>query len=64
MTKQPTFKTERIDDIPLLLAQLERMQVGSLLDEHFPTHGNWQGRARARSVPYGWPLSCRKATTA
>lgn len=43
MTKQPTFKTERIDDIPLLLAQLERMQVGSLLDEHFPTHGNWQG---------------------
>lgn len=43
MTKQLTFKTERIDDIPLLLAQLERMQVGSLLDEHFPTHGNWQG---------------------
>jgi transposase len=43
MTKQSTFKTERIDDIPLLLAQLERMQVGSLLDEHFPTHGNWQG---------------------
>ena len=43
MTEQLTFKTERIDDIPLLLAQLERMQVGSLLDEHFPTHGNWQG---------------------
>jgi transposase len=43
MTDQLTFKTERIDDIPLLLAQLERMQVGSLLDEHFPTHGNWQG---------------------
>jgi transposase len=43
MPDQLTFKTERIDDIPLLLAQLERMQVGSLLDEHFPTHGNWQG---------------------
>lgn len=43
MIEQLTLKTERIDDIPLLLAQLERMQVGSLLDEHFPTHGNWQG---------------------
>jgi hypothetical protein len=43
MAEQPTFQTERIDDIPLLLAQLERMQVGLLLDEYFPTHGNWQG---------------------
>jgi hypothetical protein len=32
---------ERIDDLPLLLAQLRRMQVPSLLDRHFPTHGNW-----------------------
>ena len=43
MTEQLTFEIERIDDIPLLLAQLDRMQVGSLLDKHFPTHGNWQG---------------------
>src|SRR5713226_2291061 len=34
---------ERIDDVPLLLAQLERIQVAHLLDRHFPTHGNWQG---------------------
>src|SRR5712692_575122 len=34
---------ERIDDVPVLLAQLERMQVANLLDRHFPTHGNWQG---------------------
>jgi hypothetical protein len=34
---------ERVDDIPLLLAQLERMHVAALLDEHFPTHGNWHG---------------------
>jgi len=34
---------ERIDDVPVLLAQLERMQVASLLDRFFPTHGNWQG---------------------
>lgn len=42
--KKPTIlKTERVDDIPLLLAQLERMGVQELLDQHFPTHGNWQG---------------------
>ena len=35
--------SERVDDIPLLLAQLERMGVQRLLDEHFPTHGNWAG---------------------
>lgn len=34
---------ERVDDIPLLLAQLSKMGVASLLDEHFPVHGNWQG---------------------
>jgi len=34
---------ERIDDVPVLLAQLERMQVANVLDRHFPTHGNWQG---------------------
>lgn len=34
---------ERVDNIPLLLAQMERMGVPSLLDEFFPTHGNWQG---------------------
>jgi transposase len=43
MTENLSITTERVDDIPLLLAQLERMQVAPLLDEHFPTHGNWQG---------------------
>ena len=33
----------RIDDIPVLLAHLDRMGLQSLLDEHFPTHGNWVG---------------------
>jgi transposase len=35
--------SERVDDIPLLLAQMARMGVQLLLDTHFPTHGNWQG---------------------
>jgi transposase len=43
MTEELTITTERIDDIPLLLAQLDRMQVGTMVDEYFPTHGNWQG---------------------
>jgi transposase len=43
MTEKLTVITERIDDIPVLLAQLEKMQVAKLLDKNFPTHGNWQG---------------------
>ena len=43
MNEKPTVITERVDDIPLLLAHLERMGVQRLLDEHFPTHGNWAG---------------------
>jgi transposase len=43
MAETLKITTERVDDIPLLLAQLERMGVRSLLDEHFPTHGNWVG---------------------
>jgi transposase len=43
MTEELTIDTERIDDIPILMAQLDRMQVGTMLDEYFPTHGNWQG---------------------
>jgi hypothetical protein len=34
---------ERFEDIPLLLAQLERIGLQALVDEHFPTHGNWVG---------------------
>jgi transposase len=41
---------ERVDDIPILLAQLEHMQVASLLDRHFPTHGNWQGLSLGQVV--------------
>lgn len=43
MTETLTVTTERVDDLPLLLAQLDRMGVQPLLDEHFPTHGLWQG---------------------
>ncbi|MDR3490733.1 MAG: IS1634 family transposase [Gammaproteobacteria bacterium] len=34
---------ERIDDIPLLLAQMRKLQLAELLDNEFPMHGNWEG---------------------
>lgn len=43
MNEKPNIITERVDDIPLLLAQMDRMGLAALLDAHFPTHGNWQG---------------------
>jgi transposase len=43
MNEIPTIITEHIDDIPLLLAQMQRMGLPTLLDTHFPTHGNWTG---------------------
>jgi len=51
MAETLTIISERVDDIPLLLAQMERMGLPSLLDEHFPTHGNWQG------LSLGWVTS-------
>lgn len=35
--------TERVDDIPVLLAQAEKIGVAELLDQHFRPHGNWEG---------------------
>lgn len=43
--------TERVDDIPVLMAQLVKMNVPGLLDEHFQTHGNWNGTS------LGWTAS-------
>ena len=36
-------KIEHVDDIPLLLAQMKKMEIAPLLDKYFPMHGNWQG---------------------
>lgn len=43
MAETFTVISERVDDVPLLLAQMERMGVPALLDKHFPTHGNREG---------------------
>lgn len=43
MEKEIKVETERVDDIPLLLEQLKKMNVQEIFDEVFATHGNWQG---------------------
>ena len=53
MAETFTIISERVDDIPVLISQQERMGVTALLDEHFPTHGNWQGLSLGR-VTVGW----------
>lgn len=51
MNTPSSFTLERIDDIPLLIAQLERMRVRELLDAHFPVHGSWLG------LSLGWTVT-------
>jgi transposase len=53
MSENLTIETERVDDVPLLLAQLERMQVAQLIDQHFPAHPNWQGLSPGKMC-VGW----------
>src|SRR5947209_7487363 len=43
MTEKLTMTTERVDDIPVLLAQSEKMGIADLLDASFQPHGNWEG---------------------
>ena len=43
MSQKITATHERVDDIPIIIAQLKKMRVAELLDQHFPTNGNWTG---------------------
>src|SRR5216110_3189665 len=36
-------ETERVDDIPLLLAHMQHMNLAQMLDKHIPVHGNRKG---------------------
>lgn len=53
MSTALTVTTERVDDIPLLIAWMQRMGVSELINEHFPAHGNWQG-LRPGEMLTGW----------
>jgi len=48
------IKVERVDDIPVLLAHMQSMQVGTLLDQFFTTHGNWEGALSFGQVTSTW----------
>jgi len=48
MTEPLMVTTERVDDIPILLAQSDTMGIPELLDECFKPHGNWEG------ISLGW----------
>lgn len=37
------MKTERVDDIPIIIAELEKSHLSKLLTQYFPDHGNWIG---------------------
>ena len=37
------MKIERVDDIPLIIAELEKCKLSDALNEFFPDHGNWKG---------------------
>lgn len=37
------MKTERVDDIPLIIAEFEKSNLSELLSQYFPNHGNWKG---------------------
>ncbi len=50
MNENLTIHTERVDDVPLLLAQMERMGMPALLDAQFLPHGNRQG------LSLGWTI--------
>src|SRR6266571_5503081 len=43
MTEQLSVTTERVDDIPLVVAHSNKMGVPALLDDYFKPHGNWEG---------------------
>lgn len=48
------IKVERVDDIPVLLAQVQNMQIPALLDQFFPTHGPWKGELSFGEVVAVW----------
>ncbi len=47
------IRNERVDDIPLLLNQMQKINLSELVDEYFKSHGNWKGISLGKVV-VGW----------
>src|SRR5436305_2191950 len=48
------IRVERVDDLPVLWASLQRLGVAELLDRHFPTHHLWMGELSLGEVVAVW----------
>src|SRR5947209_17081776 len=47
-------QVERVDDIPVLLATLQRLDVAAILDRHFPSGHRWKGELTFGEVACVW----------
>jgi len=56
MKTQPpqVHRVERVDDIPVLLATLQRLGVAKILDRHYPSGHRWQGELTFGDVACVW----------
>jgi transposase len=48
------IRVERVDDLPVLWASLQRLRVAELLDRRFPTHHLWLGELSFGEVVSVW----------
>jgi transposase len=48
------LKVERVDDIPVVLAQIHQMGLPAVLDQYYPTHGLWKGALSVGEVIAVW----------
>src|SRR5947209_7799279 len=48
------IRVERVEDLPVLWASLQRLGVSELLDRHFPTHHLWRGELSFGEVVSVW----------
>jgi transposase len=53
-TTAQVHRVERVDDIPVLLATLQRLNVAEILDRHFPTSHLWKGELTFGEVACVW----------
>jgi len=53
MTGELTVITERVDDLPVLIASLEKLELSALADQYISVHGNWHGLSPGQ-VLTGW----------
>lgn len=48
------LNVERVDDLPVVLAQISQMGLPAVLDQFFPTHGLWKGALSVGEVIAVW----------